>query len=388
MTAAMASYHHFSVDDRPASFEPVEIRSNHEVSGRQWTRQEGIRGNRKFSPVAIKSVLLCILFLDAVCAKANREPLLGFFSENLGLDCEQPASMCRAHSHNDYHQSNPLSSALKHGLKSVEVDVFPRKGGLWVAHTVLGLDPRRTIESMYIQPLLGIFKPKDRCGTLQQDESGSVLPGGAFQIGRAFGLKRRRMPSVSRPLSAYPRGGSDLSDDKQAVRSSGVKVDNLSLLVDFKGDADQSASLLQVALTPLRPFLSKVDRHGVFHQGRLTVLISGNRPCAGSLQSSNGERFLFLDGRVRDVRTNADTHLVPMVSLPWRQVKLAKALGRGERYMKQLSEQAHAQGKLVRVWGAPNRECSWRQMVRGNIDLLSIDDHPKFARFVTSRPSS
>ena len=54
----------------------------------------------------------------------------------------------RGHSHNDYHQKNPLQSALLHGLRSVEVDVFPFDGELFVAHTRLELDEKKTIENM------------------------------------------------------------------------------------------------------------------------------------------------------------------------------------------------------------------------------------------------
>ena len=55
----------------------------------------------------------------------------------------------------------------------------------------------------------------------------------------------------------------------------------------------------------------------------------------------------------------------------------------GERYMKNMVEQAHDQGKLLRIWGAPNNERNWRTMLRSNVDYLSIDDHAKFATFAS-----
>ncbi|CAB9517920.1 of mitochondria protein 6 [Seminavis robusta] len=283
--------------------------------------------------------------------------------------------MCRAHSHNDYHQANPLSSALHHGLNSIEVDVFPKHdGSLLVAHTVLDLDPRRTIETMYIQPILGIFK--------KQRQPEDSTPSAAQPTGRSP-VESRKSPS-HRALT--PQGGDPEGRLQQTRMPSNHRlprrVDRLNLLVDFKGDADKSASLLQTALTPLRPYLSKVDKNGVFKPGRLTVVISGNRPRADSLKAPNGERFLFLDGRVKDVRANAQTDLVPLISVPWRQVRFARAVGRGDQFMRRLTERAHSQGKLVRIWGAPNKETAWGKMLRSNIDLLSIDDHPKFAQFV------
>jgi hypothetical protein len=160
----------------------------------------------------------------------------------------------------------------------------------------------------------------------------------------------------------------------------------LTLLVDFKGNPDASTKLLEKALKPLRPFLSKVTKEGGFRRGQLTVVISGNKPNPRSfleehLSRNNGERFLFLDGREKDLRCNSDTTLVPMVSVPWRAIRLAKSRGRGELYMRLMARKAREQGKLFRIWGAPNEEKVWSEMVRSNVDLLSIDDHNRFARF-------
>jgi hypothetical protein len=116
----------------------------------------------------------------------------------------------------------------------------------------------------------------------------------------------------------------------------------------------------------------------------VTVLISGNRPKEDKLTHSSGERFLFIDGRQHDIRTRTDTTLVPLVSIPWRSLHLSRALGRGEQHMRHLVDQAHAQGKLLRIWGAPNREGLWRQMMNSNVDLLSIDDHARFSLFASA----
>ncbi len=56
----------------------------------------------------------------------------------------------RGHSHNDYHQRDPLKSALVHGLRSIEVDVFPLGDELCVAHTRLELDEKKTINNLYV----------------------------------------------------------------------------------------------------------------------------------------------------------------------------------------------------------------------------------------------
>lgn len=169
----------------------------------------------------------------------------------------------------------------------------------------------------------------------------------------------------------------------------------LNLLVDFKGNPEASVALLRDALSPLRPYLTHVDERGRLKRGIVTVLISGRRPsdkslfggplCKPDFNSDNDHaqqcRYLFIDGRVKDVTGNADSLLVPLVSIHWRTIQFARLFGRGEKYMKKLSDRAHAQGKQLRIWGAPNSERIWKKMVKSNVDYLSIDDHDRFAIF-------
>ena len=269
----------------------------------------------------------------------------------------------RGHSHNDYFQDQPLDSAIEHGLKSIEVDVFPRNDELLVAHTVFELDSEKRIDNLYLQPILAMLK---RSGSATSDQGATES-----QNHRPFPIARRRRSS-------------------RTMESDSIKFlvppdsDSLTLLVDFKGDAEKSVSLLHQVLAPLQPYLSSVDKSGKFRRGKVTVLISGNRPKEDQLTHSSGERFLFIDGRQHDIRTRTDTTLVPLVSIPWRSLHLSRALGRGEQHMRHLADEAHAQGKLLRIWGAPNREGLWRQMMNSNVDLLSIDDHARFSLFASA----
>lgn len=252
----------------------------------------------------------------------------------------------RGHSHNDYHQADPLSSALRHGIKSFEVDVFPRNDQLLVAHTIFELDSSKTIESLYIAPILRLLKRK----------------------GRATADPRITNNEDSRPFPAKRSKSND---------------DGLTLMVDFKADAEKSVSLLKDVLAPLRPYLTKVDKHGNLKKGKLKILVSGNRPKVESLITPEGERFIFIDGRAKDIHSNTDTNLVPMVSIPWRNVQMANWMGGGEKYMRAMTDKAHTQGKKLRIWGAPNTEQLWLQLLQQNVDVLSIDDHAKYMRFTS-----
>ena len=67
-------------------------------------------------------------------------------------------TLANAHSHNDYLQSKPLTSAFQAGFGSIEADIFPVNGDLLVAHTDKELDPSRTLKTLYLNPLKKLLK--------------------------------------------------------------------------------------------------------------------------------------------------------------------------------------------------------------------------------------
>lgn len=60
-----------------------------------------------------------------------------------------------AHSHNDYEQNNPFYTAYNAGFGSIEADVFLIDGQLLVGHEKNQLSKERTLESLYLKPLVG-----------------------------------------------------------------------------------------------------------------------------------------------------------------------------------------------------------------------------------------
>ncbi len=74
-------------------------------------------------------------------------------SASAGERGHRPRPLWRAHAHNDYEHPRPLLDALDHRFGSVEADVFLVDGRLLVAHDPAGLDPARTLASLYLEPL-------------------------------------------------------------------------------------------------------------------------------------------------------------------------------------------------------------------------------------------
>src|SRR5437867_37085 len=58
-----------------------------------------------------------------------------------------------AHAHNDYEHQRPLLDALDHGFCNVEADIHLVNGVLLVAHDSDKVDPKRTLENLYLEPL-------------------------------------------------------------------------------------------------------------------------------------------------------------------------------------------------------------------------------------------
>ncbi|MEL1242110.1 alkaline phosphatase [Flavobacterium flavipallidum] len=72
----------------------------------------------------------------------------------------------KVHSHNDYNQGVPFWDAYANGATSIEADVFLQDNNLFVAHNQSDIEPKRTLEDLYLKPLtkaleLGFKKDKE-----------------------------------------------------------------------------------------------------------------------------------------------------------------------------------------------------------------------------------
>src|SRR5438552_467327 len=59
----------------------------------------------------------------------------------------------QAHAHNDYLHERPLWDALANGFCSVEADIWLAPEGLLIGHERKELQPGRTLEQLYLDPL-------------------------------------------------------------------------------------------------------------------------------------------------------------------------------------------------------------------------------------------
>ncbi|MDT0267125.1 phosphatidylinositol-specific phospholipase C/glycerophosphodiester phosphodiesterase family protein [Streptomyces sp. DSM 44915] len=245
-----------------------------------------------------------------------------------------PAPFPQAHAHNDYEHPRPLHDALDHGFGSVEVDVWLVDGQLLVAHDEVDLDPARTVEALYLDPL-------------------------AARIRANRGVVHRGW-------------GPDFQ-----------------LLIDLKTAGDATYRALARRLRPYRALFSSATP-GRVHTRAVTAVISGDR-AAREPMAAERVRYAFYDGRPEDLGSGVPASFIPLVSANWTSLFSWSGVGAfpaAERAtLRRYVDAAHAAGQRVRFWATPDqpgpeREAVWRELLAAGVDHLNTDDLPGLVAFL------
>ncbi len=246
---------------------------------------------------------------------------------------EKPAGavvpLRHAHAHNDYEHKRPLFEALDNGFCSVEADIFLVDGKLLVGHNRQDLRPERTLEALYLDPL------RERA----RANGGRVYPGG---------------PAVF-------------------------------LLVDVKSEGKATCAALLKVLHRYADILSSTQA-GRFEPRAVTAVVSGN--CDRATISAPQVRRAGIDGRPRDLDSDAPADLIPWVSESWGQ--LFRWRGSGpmpedqRQRLREFVAKAHKHGRLVRFWATPELPAFWKELRDDGVDLLNTDRLADLRNFLLS----
>ncbi|MBZ4321078.1 phosphatidylinositol-specific phospholipase C/glycerophosphodiester phosphodiesterase family protein [Streptomyces huiliensis] len=237
-----------------------------------------------------------------------------------------PPPLRQAHAHNDYEHPRPLADALAHGFTSVEADIWLVGEKLLVAHDPVGLDPRRTLAALYLDPLL-----------------------------------RRVRANGGRVYRGYGRG--------------------FQLLIDIKSAGDPTYRALSRELRRYREILT-VCADGRVRTGAVTAVVSGDRAARGPMEAER-VRYAGYDGRPADLGTAVPASFLPLVSDNWGQNFRWQGVGpmpEAERAaLRRIVRQAHAEHRRVRFWATPDlpgpaRDAVWRELLAAGVDHLNTDD--------------
>lgn len=249
-----------------------------------------------------------------------------------GAEPKEAKPLRQAHSHNDYLHQRPLLDALEQGFCSVEADIWLVDGKLLVAHDLKDVGPERTLQALYLDPLLERVKKN----------GGRVFPGGP----------------------------------------------EFTLLVDVKSDATNTYQALRLVLQQYKPMLTRFEP-GRTEPNAVTIIISGNR--ARGLMAGETTRLAAYDGRLADLDAADSRHLIPLVSdnwtqhFKWRGRPEDGSLPKAERAkLKELVAKAHAQGRRLRLWGAPDAPAMWKEQRDAGVDMINTDKLPELQKFLTN----
>ena len=79
-----------------------------------------------------------------------------FFCSLLSVQAQY--TTLNAHSHNDYAQATPFFLAYNAHFGSIEADIWAVDGNLFVAHSKDEITVERTLDSLYLQPVVKLFR--------------------------------------------------------------------------------------------------------------------------------------------------------------------------------------------------------------------------------------
>ncbi|MFI8169559.1 phosphatidylinositol-specific phospholipase C/glycerophosphodiester phosphodiesterase family protein [Streptomyces sp. NPDC085931] len=249
----------------------------------------------------------------------------------------RPRPLWRAHAHNDYEHPRPLSDALDHRFGSVEADIHLVGDQLLVAHDPEDLDPSRTLESLYLDPLAARVRANH----------GSVYRG--------------------------HRG-------------------SLQLLIDIKTEGSSTYLELDRHLRRYR-HLFTTCAHGRVHHGAVTAVISGDRAARAPMEAQTVRRA-FYDGRLADLGGPAPASFIPLISDNWTLNFTWRGEGPfpdAERLkLRGIVEAAHRSGRRVRFWATPDlpgpaRDAVWGELLAAGVDHLNTDDLAGLEAFLDAR---
>ncbi|MGW6792965.1 phosphatidylinositol-specific phospholipase C/glycerophosphodiester phosphodiesterase family protein [Streptomyces chartreusis] len=237
-----------------------------------------------------------------------------------------PRPLWRAHAHNDYEHPRPLLDALDHRFGSLEADIYLVGDQLLVAHDPEDLDPGRTLESLYLDPLAARVKANH----------GSVYRG-------------HRRP--------------------------------IQLLIDIKTEGASTYLELDRHLARHK-HLFTTYAHGRVFQGPVTAVISGDRAARAPMEAQKLRRA-FYDGRLADLGTSAPASFVPLISDNWTLNFTWLGVGAfpdaERRKLRGIVRAAHSRGQKVRFWATPDvagpaRDALWGELLAAGVDFLNTDD--------------
>lgn len=223
-----------------------------------------------------------------------------------------------AHAHNDYLHPVPFYTAWNAGFGSIEADVFPVNGKLLVAHDSSAIQPQRTLENLYIGPLLKELKKNSK-----------------RKVNLLIDIKENYKTTLQLLIKELEPLKKNLFTDKD-------KTKPVTILISGE-----------------RPPPSEYKNYPgyIFFDDDLKLFHTPEEWKRVGLVSLSFERYSSWNGEgtISEKDKNLLIHVVDSV---------------------------HEAGKKIRFWAAPDNEDSWKLQMKLGVDLIGTDKIEIFSKFL------
>jgi len=251
--------------------------------------------------------------------------ILLFFSITIAAQAQY--TTLNAHSHNDYEQNIPFLLAYNAHFGSIEADIWAVNGDLFVAHNKSDIKAERSLDSLYIQPIVRLFRKN----------GGKVW-------------------------SDYPS--------------------TFQLMIDLKTAVEPTLSLL---VEKLKKYPDVFDSNQ--NNNAIRVVITGNRPDPSGF--SKYPLFIWFDGNVTLKYDEQQLKRVALYSenlagfTSWKGKEAI--LEKEEIRLKQVIDSVHGLNKKIRFWNAPDDAYAWKTLMNLKVDYLNTDHIQELSTYLQNK---
>lgn len=234
--------------------------------------------------------------------------------------------------HNDYRHKRPLYDALDNGFTNIEADIFLKDNRLIVAHVFPYFKRKRTLEALYLKPLLDRINSNN--GKVYSNYNSPVI-----------------------------------------------------LMIDIKTGANGTYEAIKPVLEKYRSILTSLENGKMVYR-QVTVVLSGHKPYG--LIENEMDRLAFIDEDLRKISRDSTTaNVFSMASCKYS--KFIRWEGKG--LMPHAEKEklcafviiAHRLGEKVRLWASPEKKVVWDELLSCGVDLINTDRLPALKTYLSSR---
>ena len=157
-------------------------------------------------------------------------------------------------------------------------------------------------------------------------------------------------------------------------------------MIDIKTEAIATEQVLKKQLEAYPDIISEMEQ-GSYHKRTVTVFLSGNRTVKPSTPFE--VNYAGIDGRPSHLGLGFSAERMPVISTNYKRVlnwRGGKPIPKEElQKLKALVNEAHAEGKKVRLWASPERIDVWEVLYDVGVDLINTDKLEELKAFLLEK---